>query len=192
MSLCKVGSSRFSTNCYFNKVSLFCSASQLSRSICESKTIRAWAKSYTNYWSPWCLAKNFLLACVSVSCSVKTSLRMLKTLERVDHWVVGCSLTSSMATPSRWKVRVLTTLLLAWPLTARWASEIQSSNTQSSLTPTYFPNLFSWGTETLTAGVVLGGPGVPSVGPGSTCLPNCPTSRSSSLLVSDLPSQSSC
>ena len=65
MSLRKVRSLKFTTNCSFNKVSLFGTASLLSRSMHENKTMRAWAKSCTYSWSPWRLSENFLLSCFS-------------------------------------------------------------------------------------------------------------------------------
>ena len=137
-------------------------------------------------WSPCLLAKNFHLAWVSVNCSLKTSLKIVKTPKGEDHWDVGLSFTSSWAPPSRWKIRVSSASPSDWPLTALCISEIQCSSTLSFLAPLYFPNLFSHGTETLTAGAVLEGPGVAAVVSGGVCSPNCPTciSRSFSLVVS--------
>ena len=94
MSRHRVGSLRFSTTCSFNSVSLLVTGVPPRRSTHDSRTIRACAKSWTDSWSPFLLAKNFHVAWVSVSCSLKTSLKIMKTTEGEDHWDVGLSFTS--------------------------------------------------------------------------------------------------
>ena len=171
--------------CSFNSVSLLVTTSPLSRSTGDSRTIRAWAKSCTDSRPPCHLAKNFRLAWVLVSCSLKASLKIWKKPEGEDHWEVGLSLTSSSATPSRWKIRVSTASLSVWPLTALSASEIQSSSTRSSLVPPYLPYPLSHGTDTRMAGVALVETTLAPVVSGCATVPSCPkcTSKSFSLLV---------
>lgn len=146
----------------------------LGSSTWDSRTIRAGAKSCTESRSPCHLAKNFHLACVSVSCPLKASLKIWKMPEGEDHWEVGLNLTSSLATPFRWKIRVSTASLFVWPLTALCGSELRSSSSWSSLTPPYLPNRLSRGTDTLMAGVVLVELALAVVVSGCTAVPSCP------------------